>query len=96
MSNLIHTPQSTKALTIYSSFELPAIFARSTDRAAYRFLEFLANDIRNPNTRQAYYRGVYPPPFARVDNLNALSGDGEGRHRQDKPEAREGADGAQL
>lgn len=36
----------------------PALVAAAGDRAAYRFLEFFAANIRNPHTRRAYYRAV--------------------------------------
>ena len=59
MNDIIRTPRSTSALATSSSFELPLIFTRSADdRAAFRFLEFFAASIRNPNTRQAYYRAL--------------------------------------
>ena len=37
---------------------LPALVLMSGEKAAYRFLEFFAADIRNKNTRMAYYRAA--------------------------------------
>ncbi|WP_242187933.1 tyrosine-type recombinase/integrase [Sphingomonas sp. CARO-RG-8B-R24-01] len=37
---------------------LPALMASADERAQLRFLEFFAANIRNPNTRRAYARGI--------------------------------------
>lgn len=37
---------------------LPGLVASADDRAQLRFLEFFAANIRNPNTRRAYARGI--------------------------------------
>jgi hypothetical protein len=37
---------------------LPAIVLATGERGAYRFLEFFASNIRNPNTRAAYFYNV--------------------------------------
>lgn len=37
---------------------LPAIIVAAGERGAYRFLEFFASNIRNPNTRAAYFYNV--------------------------------------
>lgn len=37
---------------------VPAIIMSASERGAYRFLEFFAANIRNQNTRAAYYRNV--------------------------------------
>ena len=37
---------------------LPVLIASVDDRAQLRFLEFFAANIRNPNTRRAYARGI--------------------------------------
>jgi site-specific recombinase XerD len=37
---------------------LPALIMRTGEQGAYRFLEFFAAHIRNPNTRAAYYHDV--------------------------------------
>jgi site-specific recombinase XerD len=37
---------------------LPALIVRTGKKGAYRFLEFFAAHIRNPNTRAAYYHDV--------------------------------------
>src|SRR3954454_1462548 len=36
----------------------PALITAAGDRAAYRFLEFLTAQIRNPHTRRAYVQAV--------------------------------------
>ena len=36
---------------------IPATIADAGDAAAFRFFEFFTANIRNPNTRKAYYRG---------------------------------------
>jgi integrase/recombinase XerC len=41
-----------------STFRLPVLIALADDRAQRRFLEFFAANIRNPNTRRAYARGI--------------------------------------
>ena len=37
---------------------LPPMIAGANDRTAWRFIDFFAVTIRNPNTREAYYRAV--------------------------------------
>ena len=37
---------------------LPPMIADADDRTAWRFVDFFAVTIRNPNTREAYYRAV--------------------------------------
>ena len=37
---------------------LPPMIAAADDRTAWRFVDFFAVTIRNPNTREAYYRAV--------------------------------------
>ena len=37
---------------------LPPMIASAEDRVAWRFIDFFAVTIRNPNTREAYYRAV--------------------------------------
>ena len=37
---------------------LPPMIASAADRTAWRFVDFFAVTIRNPNTREAYYRAV--------------------------------------
>jgi hypothetical protein len=49
---------------------VPALFAPRPD-AAKRFLEFFAAQIRNPNTRKAYFRAV--SRFAGWCELNGLT-----------------------
>ncbi|RYB01649.1 tyrosine-type recombinase/integrase [Lichenibacterium ramalinae] len=47
----------TQLVTITAD-RVPAVITAASDRAAYRFLEFLTAQIRNPNTRRAYVRAV--------------------------------------
>ena len=37
---------------------LPPMIAGAGDRTAWRFVDFFAVTIRNPNTRESYYRAV--------------------------------------
>ena len=37
---------------------LPAVIAALGERAGRRFIEFFTANIRNPNTRKAYYRAA--------------------------------------
>lgn len=41
-----------------ASLALPPMIAAADDRSQRRFLEFFAANIRNPNTRRAYARGI--------------------------------------
>jgi hypothetical protein len=41
-----------------NTLAVPAVIAGAGDHAARRFLEFFAANIRNRNTRMAYYRAV--------------------------------------
>ena len=45
-------------LIVMGSSTAPALIAAAGDRAAYRFAEFFAGQVRNPNTRRAYGRAV--------------------------------------
>ena len=47
-----------KASILRSKLAVPAVIAGAGDHAARRFLEFFAAQIRNRNTRMAYYRAV--------------------------------------
>jgi hypothetical protein len=47
----------TGLVTLVSS-HTPTLVAAAGDRAAYRFLEFLAANIRNRQTRRAYHRAA--------------------------------------
>ena len=47
-----------KASTVRSMIAVPAVIAGAGDHAVRRFLEFFAAQIRNKNTRMAYYRAV--------------------------------------
>jgi len=44
--------------TLRSSLVVPAVIVGAGDHAARRFLEFFAAQIRNKNTRMAYYRAA--------------------------------------
>ena len=44
-------------LAVFSD-RLPPMIAGADDRTAWRFVDFFAVTIRNPNTREAYYRAV--------------------------------------
>ncbi|MCP5517225.1 MAG: tyrosine-type recombinase/integrase [Verrucomicrobiales bacterium] len=57
-SGLVVRPDS-GGLTLESGLEVvPAVVAQAGQRAAYRFLEFFAAQIRNRHTRRAYHRNV--------------------------------------
>jgi site-specific recombinase XerD len=47
-----------KTSTLRGTLAVPAAIADAGDHAARRFLEFFAANIRNKNTRMAYYRAV--------------------------------------
>jgi site-specific recombinase XerD len=47
-----------KRSTSRSALAVPAVIAGTGDHAARRFLEYFAANIRNRNTRMAYYRAV--------------------------------------
>ncbi|NOT01210.1 MAG: tyrosine-type recombinase/integrase [Phycisphaerales bacterium] len=51
-------PQSNAVCTGVTVRNVPAFFASAGPRADFRFIEFFAAHIRNPNTRAAYYRAV--------------------------------------
>ena len=43
----------------YDTNLVPALFAQAGDQATYKFIEFFTANIRNPNTRAAYFRAVH-------------------------------------
>ncbi len=45
-------------LVTLAGSRVPALIAAAGERASYRFLEFFAGQIRNPNTRRSYLRAV--------------------------------------
>jgi len=45
-------------LISFPTFHAPVLVTAAGDRASYRFLEFFTAQIRNPNTRRSYWRGV--------------------------------------
>lgn len=45
-------------VTLDSQFTVPVVVTASGDRAQFRFIEFFASNIRNPNTRRAYARAA--------------------------------------
>ena len=55
---VIETAALVKASSLRSTLAIPAAIADAGDHAARRFLEFFAANIRNKNTRLAYYRAV--------------------------------------
>lgn len=63
MSGLIHVP---------STVALPAMVARSGERAQVRFLEFFTAQIRNPHTRRAYARAA-AEFFAWIESVGVAS-----------------------
>jgi len=52
---VVETPRSRSAEVVGS---VPAVIGSAGERAAWRFLEFFAANIRNRNTREAYARAV--------------------------------------
>ncbi len=50
--------RSVDDLIISPTTQLPPLIRRAGNRASYRFLEFFAANIRNPNTRAAYARAL--------------------------------------
>jgi NhaP-type Na+/H+ or K+/H+ antiporter len=50
--------QPTTTVHPVAAFPMPAIVAAAGTKAALRFLEFFAANIRNPHTRRAYGRAV--------------------------------------
>jgi hypothetical protein len=55
---VIEAASAVKTSSLRSSLAVPAAIADAGDHAARRFLEFFAANIRNKNTRLAYYRAV--------------------------------------
>ena len=51
------TVQNAKTLAVGSHL-IPSLFTAAGERAAYRFVEFFTANIRNRNTRQAYFRAA--------------------------------------
>src|SRR5436305_8787702 len=47
-----------KTPTLRSTLAVPAVIAGAGEHAARRFLEYFAAQLRNRNTRMAYYRAV--------------------------------------
>ena len=57
MANALIIPNAQQALTLADK-GVPIVVTKAGDRASYRFIEYFTATIRNPNTRQAYYRAV--------------------------------------
>jgi integrase/recombinase XerD len=57
VSDLI-LPSSSAPIFSGTEFTLPAIIERAGKRATYRYVEFFTAEIRNLNTRLAYYRAL--------------------------------------
>lgn len=55
---VVETATPIKATSRRNILAVPAVIAGAGDHAAKRFLEFFAANIRNRNTRMAYYRAV--------------------------------------
>ena len=52
------TPTTPASLQPYDNTLVPTLFTGAGEQASYRFIEYFAARIRNPNTRQAYFRAV--------------------------------------
>ena len=52
------TPAPPPALVQLGFTSLPSLFVAPGERAAKRFLEFFTANIRNPSTREAYFRAA--------------------------------------
>lgn len=48
----------TGPVALSASATVPALFASAGERASTRFIEFFTANIRNPNTRRAYFKAV--------------------------------------
>jgi site-specific recombinase XerD len=55
---VVETATPVKASSLPSTLAVPAVIAGAGDHATRRFLEFFAAQIRNRNTRMAYYRAA--------------------------------------
>ncbi len=55
---VLETALLKKAPALHGAVVVPAMIADAGDHAARRFLEFFAANIRNKNTRMAYYRAA--------------------------------------
>lgn len=51
-------PKAARALTSVAYDVVPVTVAAAGEKASYRFIEFFTANIRNPNTRRAYYRNA--------------------------------------
>ena len=49
---------SNSEISTTDSVFIPTLFTREGEQASYRFAEFFTAQIRNPNTRAAYFRAV--------------------------------------
>lgn len=58
MNNALIHPNGNPVSSFIDTDAVPAVIARAGDEASYRFLEYFTANIRNPNTRKAYYRAV--------------------------------------
>lgn len=52
-------PESNAVCDFSGTWEVPKLIDSAGPRARYRFIEFFAAQIRNPNTRAAYHRAVW-------------------------------------
>src|ERR1700745_1032934 len=58
MNALVPKPAGRAVGSVAASLAVPAVIAAAGEHAAPRFLEYFAADIRNRNTRMAYYRAA--------------------------------------
>jgi hypothetical protein len=63
---VIEAAAPVKTSSLRSTLAIPAAIADAGEHAARRFLEFFAANIRNKNTRMAYYRAVCSPGSSRA------------------------------
>ena len=55
---VVETAAPSKPAALHSTLAVPVAIAHAGEHATRRFLEFFAAQIRNKNTRMAYYRAV--------------------------------------
>jgi integrase/recombinase XerD len=58
VSNFLSVPFQDSGLQIPNSHPLPSLISQAGGHARYKFVEFFTAKIRNPNTREAYFRAV--------------------------------------
>ena len=55
---ILQTSAPRQSSPVLAGAQVPTLFARAGAQASIRFIEFFTANIRNPNTRRAYYRAV--------------------------------------